>query len=66
MLLFFQGIITFKVEYIVPEGGATGGGNDDRQVREGELADQDEDPDTMPDGTPIPGGPEGDAMRAEK
>ena len=69
-LWFCQGKITFKVDYIGPagsgEGGAAGGGGDDRQAAEGELGDEDEDPNAMPDGTPIPPGPEGDAMRAEK
>ena len=57
------------MEYISP-GNATDPDKspaDDRQMAQGELGgDEEDDPNTMPDGTSIPPGPEGDAMRAEK
>lgn len=57
------------MEYISP-GNATDPDKspaDDRQMAQGELGGgEEDDPNTMPDGTPIPPGAEGDAMRAEK
>jgi len=68
------GQIMFRVDYIGPAGsggdaGGGGSGGDDRQAAAGELGveeEEDPDPNAMPDGTPIPPGPEGDVMRAEK
>ncbi|XP_057307144.1 myoferlin-like [Hydractinia symbiolongicarpus] len=64
------GKITFRIDYAAPAGaeGAAGGGGDDRQNAEGDLgdADGDEDATHMPDGTPIPPGPEGDEMRKQR
>lgn len=49
-------------------GGAVGSGGDDRAAAAGEFEDEDDIPESelvMPDGSPIPEGPEGDAMRQE-
>ena len=59
----------FQVEYISPVNATDPDKSpaDDRQMAQGELGEgEEDDPNTMPDGTPIPPGPEGDAMRAEK
>ena len=67
--LFSQGEITFQAEYISPQGNGENSDKspgDDRQIADGELGEEEDDPNTMPDGTPIPTGPEGDAMRAQK
>merc|ERR1712080_509690 len=58
------GKITFTAVYTGGPGGGVGGGGggDDRQAAAGEINDADL---TMPDGSPIPEGPEGDAIRAE-
>ncbi|XP_047127416.1 myoferlin isoform X1 [Hydra vulgaris] len=67
------GSVSFRVDYTPPAGGAAGGsadgkgvGGDDRQVAEGEQDGADDEPDPVQteDGTPIPPGPEGDAIRA--
>ena len=65
----FKGKVSFRIDYTPPAGGPTdakGSGADDRQVAEGNLdaAEDEPDPVQTEDGTPIPPGPEGDAIRA--